>query len=93
MSFFSKTDNLSKIAIYNFYLEVEVLGLDIRDWWVRVFINQLTGRYWQGIYHFYHPYLFQAVSVLWNNMCYLIPHEEIYDSQIFKPLYLSPVPV
>ena len=24
--FFSKTDNLSKIAIYKFYLEVEVLG-------------------------------------------------------------------
>ena len=32
MSFFSKTDNLSKIAIYKLYLEVEVLGLDIRDW-------------------------------------------------------------
>ena len=28
--FFSKTDNLSKIAIYKLYLEVEVLGLDIR---------------------------------------------------------------
>ena len=28
--FFSKTDNLSKIAIYELYLEVEVLGLDIR---------------------------------------------------------------
>ena len=27
--FFSKTDNLSKIAIYKLYLEVEVLGLDI----------------------------------------------------------------
>ena len=27
---FSKTDNLSKIAIYKLYLEVEVLGLDIR---------------------------------------------------------------
>ena len=26
--FFSKTDNLSKIAIYKVYLEVEVLGLD-----------------------------------------------------------------
>ena len=26
---FSKTDNLSKIAIYKLYLEVEVLGLDI----------------------------------------------------------------
>ena len=32
MSFFSKTDNLSKIAIYKLYLEVEVLGLDIRIW-------------------------------------------------------------
>ena len=30
MSIFSKTDNLSKIAIYKLYLEVEVLGLDIR---------------------------------------------------------------
>ena len=30
MSFFCKTDNLSKIAIYKLYLEVEVLGLDIR---------------------------------------------------------------
>ena len=29
MSIFSKTDNLSKIAIYKLYLEVEVLGLDI----------------------------------------------------------------
>ena len=29
MSIFSKTDNFSKIAIYKFYLEVEVLGLDI----------------------------------------------------------------
>ena len=29
MSFFSKTDNLSKIAIYKLNLEVEVLGLDI----------------------------------------------------------------
>ena len=28
--FFSKTDNLSKIAFYKLYLEVEVLGLDIR---------------------------------------------------------------
>ena len=28
--FFSKTDNLSKIAIYKLYLEVEILGLDIR---------------------------------------------------------------
>ena len=28
MSFFSKTDNLSKIAIYKLYLEVEVIGLD-----------------------------------------------------------------
>ena len=28
--FFSKTDNLSKIAIYKLYLEVEVLGLDIK---------------------------------------------------------------
>ena len=28
MSFFSKTDNLSKIEIYKLYLEVEVLGLD-----------------------------------------------------------------
>ena len=27
--FFSKTDILSKIAIYKLYLEVEVLGLDI----------------------------------------------------------------
>ena len=26
---FSKTDNLSKIAIYKLYLEVEALGLDI----------------------------------------------------------------
>ena len=26
--FFSKTDNLSKIAFYKLYLEVEVLGLD-----------------------------------------------------------------
>ena len=26
---FSKTDNLSKIAIYKLYFEVEVLGLDI----------------------------------------------------------------
>ena len=32
MSIFSKTDNLSKIAIDKLYLEVEVLGLDIRDW-------------------------------------------------------------
>ena len=32
MSIFSKTGNLSKIAIYKLYLEVEVLGLDIRDW-------------------------------------------------------------
>ena len=31
MSIFSKTDNLSKIAIYKLYLEVEVLGLDIRN--------------------------------------------------------------
>ena len=30
MSIFSKTDILSKIAIYKLYLEVEVLGLDIR---------------------------------------------------------------
>ena len=30
VNFFGKTDNLSKIAIYNLYLEVEVLGLDIR---------------------------------------------------------------
>ena len=30
MSIFSKTHNLSKIAIYKLYLEVEVLGLDIR---------------------------------------------------------------
>ena len=30
MSIFSKTYNLSKIAIYKLYLEVEVLGLDIR---------------------------------------------------------------
>ena len=29
MYFFSKTDNLSKIAIYKLYLEVEILGLDI----------------------------------------------------------------
>ena len=29
VNFFSKTDNLSKIAIYKLYLEVEVLGLDI----------------------------------------------------------------
>ena len=28
---FSKTDNLSKITIYKLYLEVEVLGLDIRE--------------------------------------------------------------
>ena len=28
--FFSKTDNLSKIAIDKLYLEVEVLGLDIK---------------------------------------------------------------
>ena len=27
--FFSKTDNLSKIAIYKLYLEVEVLGLNL----------------------------------------------------------------
>ena len=27
---FSKTEKLSKIAIYKLYLEVEVLGLDIR---------------------------------------------------------------
>ena len=32
VNLFSKTDNLSKIAIYKLYLEVEVLGLDIRDW-------------------------------------------------------------
>ena len=32
VNFFSKTDNLSKIEIYKLYLEVEVLGLDIRDW-------------------------------------------------------------
>ena len=80
VNFFSKTDNLSKIAIYKLYLEVEILRLDIRDWWVRVFTNQLTGRCWQGIYHFYYPDLFQAVSVLWNNnMCYLMPPAEIYD--------------
>ena len=30
MSFFSKTENLSKIAIYKLYLEVEVLGLDTK---------------------------------------------------------------
>ena len=30
VNFFSKTDNLFKIAIYKLYLEVEVLGLDIR---------------------------------------------------------------
>ena len=30
MSFFSKIDNLSKIAIYKLYLEVEVLDLDVR---------------------------------------------------------------
>ena len=30
MSVFSKTDNISKIAIYKLYLEVEVLSLDIR---------------------------------------------------------------
>ena len=30
VSFFSKTDTLSKIAIYKLYLEVEILGLDIR---------------------------------------------------------------
>ena len=30
VNFSSKTDNLSKIAIYKLYLEVEVLGLDIR---------------------------------------------------------------
>ena len=29
MSIFRKTDNLSKVAIYKLYLEVEVLGLDI----------------------------------------------------------------
>ena len=29
MSFFSKSDYLSKIAIYKLYLEVEVLDLDI----------------------------------------------------------------
>ena len=29
VNFFSKTDTLSKIAIYKLYLEVEVLGLDI----------------------------------------------------------------
>ena len=29
VNFFSKTDALSKIAIYKLYLEVEVLGLDI----------------------------------------------------------------
>ena len=27
----SKTDNLSKIAIYKLYLDVEALGLDIRN--------------------------------------------------------------
>ena len=32
VSIFSKTYNLSKIAIYKLYLEVEILGLDIRDW-------------------------------------------------------------
>ena len=32
MSIFSKTDNLSKIAIYKLFLEVEVLGLDIFDY-------------------------------------------------------------
>ena len=31
MSIFSKTDNLSKIAIYKLYMEVEGLGLDIRE--------------------------------------------------------------
>ena len=30
MSIFSKTDYLSKIAIYKLYMEVEVLGLDIK---------------------------------------------------------------
>ena len=30
--FFSKTDNLSKIAIYKIYLEVEVLGLGKFDY-------------------------------------------------------------
>ena len=29
--FISKTDNLSKIAIYQLYLEEEVLGLDITE--------------------------------------------------------------
>ena len=29
---FCKTDNLSKIAIYKLYLEVEVLGLDITNY-------------------------------------------------------------
>ena len=29
VNFFSKTDNLSNIAIHKPYLEVEVLGLDI----------------------------------------------------------------
>ena len=32
VNFVSKTDNLSKIAIYKLYLEVEILGSDIRDW-------------------------------------------------------------
>ena len=29
---FCKTDNISKIAIYKLYLEVEVLGLDITNY-------------------------------------------------------------
>ena len=36
MSFFViKTDNLSKIEIYKLYLEVEVLGVDIRNLTIR----------------------------------------------------------
>ena len=30
VNFFSKIDNLSKIAIYKLYLEIEVLGLDTK---------------------------------------------------------------
>ena len=33
--FFIKTDNLSKKEIYKLYLEVEVLGLDIRNLTIR----------------------------------------------------------
>ena len=45
MSFFSETDNLSKIAIYKLYLEVEILGLDIRKIWLSERIEFLEDHF------------------------------------------------